>query len=146
MQKGSETCQALCARKSGKEVLYRGVQKGTQCGPHAAIQHGGCMDLEKRLPFSMPIGSSGRFRRASRGLAGGVGERDDSLQEKQSIAFKSRVLIHRPRLFLPVGMFHFSGYSGSLLWAKDKKSVDLFPGLLNYISVFFPTRPVLSGV
>lgn len=93
--KGSRNLSWALWQEGGKEVFTEGCAERTECGPHRQRPHGGCMDLEKRLPFSNARGGSEGSRRASRGLAGGVGEGDDSLQEKQSIAFKShRVLIH----------------------------------------------------
>ena len=40
------------------------------------------MDLEKKVPFSNARGGSGRFRRASRDLAGGVEEAEMILSRR----------------------------------------------------------------
>lgn len=108
-----ETCQALCARRWQGSSLPRGVQRGTECGPHVQRPTWGLHGPgEKAAILQCPW----RFWKALKGQqrsSWGCGEAEMILsQEKTEHSLQIPPSPHPPesRLFSPVGMFHFSGY------------------------------------
>lgn len=140
VQKSLETCKKVARKSSTQGRAERDrVRACVQCptwGLHGPGEKAAILQCTWRF-WKVPNGQ----QRPS-WECGGSG--DDSLQEKQSIAFKShQVLIHPTWAFLPrrhVPLLRLL-QELPLLWAKDKKkSVDLFPGLLNYIQRILSER------
>lgn len=69
-------------QEGGKKVSLGMCREGPSAGPVCNVQHGGCVDLEERVPFSNARGGSGRFRRASGDLAGGGEEAEMILSRR----------------------------------------------------------------